>query len=878
MPDKVFISSTKIDLSRHRAAVRDALLENGFFPVEMEDFGARDVDPETGSLRLVAESQLFVGIYAWRYGYVPPGAERSITAEELEQARRLGKPRFYFLVDETYSWPADPEVPAESAEQGERLRALKESLRREQMVATFGTPEQLALQVATALNKWQQAKVQAPPRPLQLLDLLDKVERFWIKDELERSLPASGLLMRDREERPGDVAQPWQMPGWAASGAARLLPPRTPVDLFVGCGRRLLILGEGGCGKTIDLLQLARGLAALARDDASQPVPVVLKLGPWGRGSRRLDDWMASEIHKRHKLDPALVQGWIESDSLLPLLDGLDEVEPSCRDACAQAIDEFLAAHTKCGMAVTCRGDVNDELGQRLDLRAAYALRPLSDAALDRLAAAAGAATLRAALREPGWRELARTPLFLLMMERVLSAGGATDLGTLAARPAGSGLPDLDGDRRRVLAAYVQQMLEGRLSERPLTFPPARTRRGLAWLAGQMSRRHMALFQLDELQPSWLGGPARMWTYAIASRALGGALLMLPVALLRPAPFLLLVGLAVGAAAGLLDGQRLRAPAAPAGTVRPLSQRPAARALAVGGAAMACFLLFGALSLALVGGLRWRLDLADGLRYGLFFGVLLGLVFGLRRGRGERGDTEIAAGLSRSRWSWSKSLRGAAWPPLLVALWCLIEWLRRALTGYSRFAGMGGLQFCLLLAVVASALGGLVGGLLGDVEEDPAGTRRRRPGLRPAFAATARAGWHALLGAAAVLWAVLLALASFSRFGAEEWRAPAFAALTLGLWTALALRGLDLVQHLSLRLLLAAAGVFPLRWVRFLDQAVACNLMHRAGAGYQFIHPWLAAELAEPALPARPPLVEAGLPQQGRSAAPGAGAAAGGPQ
>ena len=83
MVQRVFISSTKVDLPRHRDAVKEALIKNGYFPIEMDDFGARDVDPVTGCLRLVAESQLFLGIYAWRYGYVPPGRERSITAECL---------------------------------------------------------------------------------------------------------------------------------------------------------------------------------------------------------------------------------------------------------------------------------------------------------------------------------------------------------------------------------------------------------------------------------------------------------------------------------------------------------------------------------------------------------------------------------------------------------------------------------------------------------------------------------------------------------------------------------------------------------------------------------------------------------------------------
>jgi eukaryotic-like serine/threonine-protein kinase len=848
---KVFISSTKKDLSRHREAVTKALRKNDYFPVEMEDFGARDVDPVTGCLRLVAESRLFIGIYAWRYGYVPPGAARSITAEELEQARRLGKPRFYFLVDESYPWPASPDVPEESPERRELLRALKDSLLSEQMVAFFTTPDQLALEVVTALRRWELAQAPAHGRRRQLLDLLDEVERYWVKSVLMRSVQETGLLSRDREDRPDEVAQPWEPPAWAERGAAKLLPPRTPLDLFVASGRRLLILGEGGYGKTTDLLQLAGGLVELARDDSEQPVPVVLKLGSWGRMSRHLAGWMGREIHAHYKLDLALVRSCIDGDSLLPLLDGLDEVEPRYRNACARAINEFLADHPACGLAVSCRSDVNDELGERLDLRSAYALWPLSAAALERYLAAGGpgAEPLRAAVAQQGWRELACTPLLLVMMERILRGAGAAGLDAAPAPPA-KATPGSGAGPRQLLTVYVQVMLQQ--SARPLRFAAARTRRGLAWLACQMSTHRLALFQLDELQPSWLRGSARVWAYAVASRAFGGALLLLPIALLRPAAFLVPVGLAAGAFAGLLDGRRLRntsaAPAAGAneakapGAPEPLVHRPAARAVAIGGAAMLCFSLFAGLSQRAAGELNWRLDLPEGLRYGLFYGVLFGLVFGLRLGRRERGDTEISAGLTRSGWSWSKSRRGAGWPLALVALLWLIECLRSWLGVNSRF----GLLFCLLLGLVASTVGGVVGGLLGDLEEEPAGTARRHPGLRPALAGTARVGGRALLMVAAALWAVLLLLALVFdvQFGAGEWRAPAFAALALGWWSALALRGLDLVQHFTLRLLLWCEGIFPLRWVRFLDQAVDCNLMHRVGPGYEFIHPWLLAELA----------------------------------
>ena len=62
----VFISSTSSDLKEHRTAVRESLLQAGYHPVDMADFMARAEGATSACLNEVAESDLFVGIYAWR--------------------------------------------------------------------------------------------------------------------------------------------------------------------------------------------------------------------------------------------------------------------------------------------------------------------------------------------------------------------------------------------------------------------------------------------------------------------------------------------------------------------------------------------------------------------------------------------------------------------------------------------------------------------------------------------------------------------------------------------------------------------------------------------------------------------------------------------
>jgi hypothetical protein len=72
MTHRVFLSSTFTDLAGHRRAVQNGIRQLGAIDVSMEHFGARDERPADECVRLVQqESDLFVGIYAHRYGYGP---------------------------------------------------------------------------------------------------------------------------------------------------------------------------------------------------------------------------------------------------------------------------------------------------------------------------------------------------------------------------------------------------------------------------------------------------------------------------------------------------------------------------------------------------------------------------------------------------------------------------------------------------------------------------------------------------------------------------------------------------------------------------------------------------------------------------------------
>ena len=89
---KVMISSTAIDLPEHRDLVKDACLRQGMFPVMMEQMPAANATAIEESLRIVNEADIYLGIFAYRYGYVPEGYDTSITEMEYNRAVQRGIP------------------------------------------------------------------------------------------------------------------------------------------------------------------------------------------------------------------------------------------------------------------------------------------------------------------------------------------------------------------------------------------------------------------------------------------------------------------------------------------------------------------------------------------------------------------------------------------------------------------------------------------------------------------------------------------------------------------------------------------------------------------------------------------------------------------
>jgi Domain of unknown function (DUF4062) len=68
--------------------------------VSMEGYTADVCGPVEKSLADVASAEVYIGLFAFHYGTVPPGHDRAITEMEFHKAGELAIPRLVFLVPE----------------------------------------------------------------------------------------------------------------------------------------------------------------------------------------------------------------------------------------------------------------------------------------------------------------------------------------------------------------------------------------------------------------------------------------------------------------------------------------------------------------------------------------------------------------------------------------------------------------------------------------------------------------------------------------------------------------------------------------------------------------------------------------------------------
>jgi hypothetical protein len=353
-----------------------------------------------------------------------------------------------------------------------------------------------------------------PPHPeqaTQLEILRGRVEEYWVDGVLKHSLYNEVLISLGKRQVDEFLDAPWKYKVEISDAITSGPLDDRDTDAIYDATGLLLILGEPGSGKTTTLLQLARTLLERARDNIKERVPIVLNVSSWKK-NQPLAEWMSGELSEKYRVPRKIARLWLQNNYLLPLLDGLNEVETTPQPDCVTAINAFVEELNPSGLVVCCRLNEYRWLPERLKLNGAICLEPLSEVEVGQYLAEGGSklAALRDAVEtDPVLQELAQTPLILSIMSLASEGTGGDELARQKAH-------STEERRKQIFALYVGQMFR----RRGTTYPKEKIIGWLSWLAGRMKDDFQSVFLVEGLQPSWLGRPAELQAYG-AVQSLG---------------------------------------------------------------------------------------------------------------------------------------------------------------------------------------------------------------------------------------------------------------------------------------------------------------------------------------------------------------------
>jgi len=352
--------------------------------------------------------------------------------------------------------------------------------------------------------------------------LIGKVKEFWIEGFLKPSLQGDAALSLDLKSRPDEIAE-------LSQGIEALSVElddsfeelrETRIYEEMGQGRTLLILGNPGAGKTIALLQLAQRLIERSEQNLSLPMPIVFNLSSWAKDRKTIVDWLIDELLEKYQVPKSLSEPWIRQQQIIPLLDGLDEVNADYRNDCVRALNEFIGLFPQTEVAVCSRVRDYEALNERLQISSALCLQPLSPKQVYEFLDSVGGslAGLKALLKsDAGLEQFAETPLILNLMSSAYQGWSVEKLmDELRSAP----------DRNQhLLDIYIDRRLElDRSPERGITsgYSKNKVLRWLSWLSIQMVQEKQTVFLIEKMQPSWLRNNTEERAYQVRNFMVAG--------------------------------------------------------------------------------------------------------------------------------------------------------------------------------------------------------------------------------------------------------------------------------------------------------------------------------------------------------------------
>ncbi len=619
--------------------------------------------------------------------------------------------------------------------------------------------------------------------------MLRRVENKWVGGTYHRNISAKiQIAIFFRRWYPQSIAARRNEPRFGTNRLIKLL------DEIDG---GLLILGAPGAGKTTLLQGITAEFVRRARSEPEQPIPVIFLLSSWGRQQASLSEWLVEELTQNYDVPKRTALRWIEENEILPLLDGLDEVEGEEQVSCVEAINRFKHQNGLSQFVVCSRTDPYVAIGQYIAADAVE-IQPLTRHQVTGfLDANSATGVLNLARRDPSFWSLLETPLGLRILMEALPSGATPAPDDQA--PSSSRIAD-------VFAVYVERMFEQRIGR----YERRRTLRWLSWLATSMRSRSETEFHIERLKPDWLPTRRLSWIAITGTAVLVGVTMGASDFPIYTAVY----GLHAAIGNSLAEVEFFTLFVAALQTTiaqkRLLSLRRMIMALCGGFAIGVAFWL--------------QSTPADGIAFGSFFAIAFGAFGGMV-------NTDP---VEEYRWSW----RRAAWGWCAgMSLGVIVGFMYGEVYGLLKGIVSNleiGIPFGIALGIFSSLAGGVTPGLSGS-------------GNMPNEAIHRSARLAVIAGISSMLVAGLAFTYVFSdvlRMTDGVGRGIRDGIL-LGVAVGLLMGGIPCIRHLIIRCMLVLTGSAPGRYVRFLNEASSELFLRRTGSGYMFVHGLLQDYLAD---------------------------------
>ncbi len=347
------------------------------------------------------------------------------------------------------------------------------------------------------LQEKQKAK---RPRTEKLLLQAVKEE---VAARLKQSLHNAVLINLGKEAQPEQVKRPWSSDIKIGDKPSEPIPEEKSIlEVFdqEETAGKLLILGNPGAGKTTTMLDLAKALIARAEQDADYPIPVLFNLSNWKDDKQSIGDWLVVELKTKYGVRKDIGAKWVSDVKLLPMLDGLDELEPLHQETCVIKINEFLQSDFRPQYLVVCSR--KEEYGihrTHLGINGAIYLKSLNKLEIKNYLIEVGIEELWNIIsNDDNFLDVVRVPLFLSITTLVYQELSPEEWENLQSNE--YFLEEILWD------AYVYQMSirELNYNRHILKYSSRKTYVWLSWLANNLINDFKTEFLIEEIQPDWL--------------------------------------------------------------------------------------------------------------------------------------------------------------------------------------------------------------------------------------------------------------------------------------------------------------------------------------------------------------------------------------